>query len=84
LFYQSGDQDDLPSDVTGLELGERRSNVVERVAALDRDDEVWPSVGSVVWLCGHAPAGRQVRLWCGLRREPMLAIKDSKHGVLLQ
>jgi NADPH:quinone reductase-like Zn-dependent oxidoreductase len=67
----------------GSDLGERRSNVVERVAALDRDDEVWPSVGSVVWLCGHAPAGRQVRLWCGLRREPMLAITDSKHGVLL-
>src|SRR3954451_22656963 len=38
--YQSGDQDDLPSDVTGLELGERRPNVVERVGALDRRDEV--------------------------------------------
>jgi hypothetical protein len=26
--------------VTGFELGERRSNVIERVGALDRDDEV--------------------------------------------
>jgi hypothetical protein len=40
LAYQSGDEDDLPRGVTGLELGERRSNVVERVGALDRDDGV--------------------------------------------
>jgi hypothetical protein len=36
----SGDEDDLPRDVAGLELGERRSNVVERVRALDRHNEV--------------------------------------------
>jgi hypothetical protein len=40
LFYRSGDEDDLPGDVTGLELGERGSNVVEWVCALDRHDEV--------------------------------------------
>jgi hypothetical protein len=33
LFYRSGDEDDLPGDVTGLEL-------VEWVGALDRHDEV--------------------------------------------
>ena len=36
----SGDEDDFPRDVTGLELGERRANLVERVGALDRHDQV--------------------------------------------
>jgi len=39
-LVRSGDKDDLPRHVTGLELGKRRSNVVERVGALDRHDEV--------------------------------------------
>ena len=33
-LYRSGDEDDLPRHVTGLKLGERRSDVVERVAGL--------------------------------------------------
>src|SRR5207249_486872 len=40
VLVRSGDEDDLPRHVTGLELGERRSNVVEWVGALDRHDEV--------------------------------------------
>ena len=40
VSYQSGDQDNLARGVTGLELGVRRSNFVERVGALDRHDEV--------------------------------------------
>src|SRR6202042_666326 len=40
LSQQSGDEDNLAGDVTGLEFGERRSNVVEPVGALDWDDEV--------------------------------------------
>ena len=34
------DEDDLPLDVTGLELGERPADFVEWVGALDRNDEV--------------------------------------------
>src|SRR6266498_1661228 len=37
---QSRDEDDLPLDVTGLELGERPADFVEWVGALDRNDEV--------------------------------------------
>src|SRR3954453_23877100 len=37
---QSRDEDDLPLDVTGLELGERSTDFVEWVGALDRNDEV--------------------------------------------
>jgi DNA-binding NarL/FixJ family response regulator len=40
LSVPSGDEDDLPRDMTVLELSERRSDVVERVGALDRHDEV--------------------------------------------
>ncbi len=40
MLGPSGDEDDLPRDVAGLELGERRSNIVERVRALDRHNEV--------------------------------------------
>src|SRR6266571_5326664 len=40
VLVRSGNEDDLPRHVTGLELGERCSNVVERVGALNRHDEV--------------------------------------------
>ena len=40
VALQSRHEDDLPGDVTGLELRERSSNVPERVGPLDRHDEV--------------------------------------------
>lgn len=40
LSYPSSEEDDLPRHVTGRELGVRRSNIVERVGALARHDEI--------------------------------------------
>src|SRR3954470_11501281 len=88
---QSGDEDDLPRDVTGLELGERRSNVVERVGALDRHDEVARRDAELERQLDVAAPDevdeRDHRRPLGGRRDPLtdaIAVGDGNRAVLAQ